>query len=120
MRIVIDMQGAQTSFSGNRGVGRYTIELVKAMVQKPRDHEIILVLIFRCEFFIPVFDVVYADSEWVVVFLHLKAPPPDSHAVIAGLERAIFRQVVYLHAAQICSLFRVKTSDAVTNIRVDV
>jgi len=44
MRIVIDMQGAQTSFSGNRGVGRYTIELVKAMVQKPRDHEIILVL----------------------------------------------------------------------------
>lgn len=44
MRIVIDMQGAQTSFSGNRGVGRYTIELVKGMVLKPRGHEIILVL----------------------------------------------------------------------------
>jgi glycosyltransferase involved in cell wall biosynthesis len=44
MRIVIDMQGAQTPFSGNRGVGRYTIELVKAMAQNPRGHDIILAL----------------------------------------------------------------------------
>jgi glycosyltransferase involved in cell wall biosynthesis len=38
------MQGAQTSFSRNRGVGRYTIELAKAMAKDPRDHEIILAL----------------------------------------------------------------------------
>ena len=38
------MQGAQTPFSGNRGVGRYTIELVKAMARNPRGHEIIPVL----------------------------------------------------------------------------
>ena len=44
MRIVIDMQGAQTPFSGNRGVGRYTIELVKAMARNPRGHDIILAL----------------------------------------------------------------------------
>jgi len=44
MRIVIDMQGAQTSFSKNRGVGRYTIELAKAMALDPRGHEIILAL----------------------------------------------------------------------------
>jgi glycosyltransferase involved in cell wall biosynthesis len=44
MRIVIDMQGAQTPFSRNRGVGRYTIELVKAMALNPMDHEIVLAL----------------------------------------------------------------------------
>jgi len=44
MRIVIDMQGAQTTFSGNRGVGRHTIELVKAMAQNPKGHEIIIAL----------------------------------------------------------------------------
>jgi len=44
MRIVIDMQGLQTPFSRNRGVGRYTIELVKAMTFNPMGHEIILAL----------------------------------------------------------------------------
>ncbi|HWQ19996.1 MAG TPA: glycosyltransferase family 1 protein [Methanotrichaceae archaeon] len=44
MRVVIDMQGAQTSFSKNRGVGRYTIELAKAIALNPRGHEIILAL----------------------------------------------------------------------------
>jgi glycosyltransferase involved in cell wall biosynthesis len=44
MRIVIDMQGAQTSSSRNRGVGRYTIELVKAMALNPMGHEIVLAL----------------------------------------------------------------------------
>ena len=34
MKVIIDMQGAQTSFSKNRGVGRYTIELAKAVVEK--------------------------------------------------------------------------------------
>jgi glycosyltransferase involved in cell wall biosynthesis len=44
MRIVIDLQGAQTPFSRNRGVGRYTIELVKAMALNSMGHEIILAL----------------------------------------------------------------------------
>jgi len=44
MRIVIDMQGAQTPYSRNRGVGRYTMALVKAMVQSPKGHEIVLAL----------------------------------------------------------------------------
>lgn len=38
------MQGAQTPFSRNRGVGRYTIELAKAMARDPRGHDIILAL----------------------------------------------------------------------------
>jgi glycosyltransferase involved in cell wall biosynthesis len=44
MRIVIDMQGAQTPFSRHRGVGRYTMGLVSALLREPRHHEIYLAL----------------------------------------------------------------------------
>jgi glycosyltransferase involved in cell wall biosynthesis len=43
MRIVIDMQGAQTE-SRFRGIGRYTLSLAKAMVRCRGDHEILLAL----------------------------------------------------------------------------
>lgn len=43
MRIVIDMQGAQTE-SRFRGIGRYTIEFSKAVVRNRGEHEIFLVL----------------------------------------------------------------------------
>ncbi|MDN7420297.1 glycosyltransferase [Burkholderia dolosa] len=44
MRIVVDMQGAQSLNSRNRGVGRYTESIVKAMIRNRGDHEIILAL----------------------------------------------------------------------------
>lgn len=43
MRIVIDLQGAQTG-SRLRGIGRYTLSLVNAMIRNKGDHEIILAL----------------------------------------------------------------------------
>jgi glycosyltransferase involved in cell wall biosynthesis len=44
MRIVIDIQGAQSSASKNRGVGRYTLEMTKAFIVKAQSrHEVILV-----------------------------------------------------------------------------
>ncbi|HEY8023245.1 MAG TPA: glycosyltransferase [Burkholderiaceae bacterium] len=43
MRIVIDMQGAQTS-SRLRGIGRYTASLIEAMVRNRGEHDIILAL----------------------------------------------------------------------------
>jgi glycosyltransferase involved in cell wall biosynthesis len=43
MRIVIDMQGAQTE-SRFRGIGRYTMSLAQAIVRNRGDHEIILAL----------------------------------------------------------------------------
>jgi glycosyltransferase involved in cell wall biosynthesis len=43
MRIVIDMQGAQTE-SRFRGIGRYTLSLTQAMVRNRGEHEIILLL----------------------------------------------------------------------------
>ena len=43
MRIVIDLQGAQTH-SRLRGIGRYTLSLTQAIVRKRKGHEIFLVL----------------------------------------------------------------------------
>ncbi len=43
MKIVIDMQGAQTD-SRYRGIGRYTISLVQALVRNRGQHDIVLVL----------------------------------------------------------------------------
>lgn len=43
MRIVIDMQGAQTE-SRFRGIGRYTLSLAQAIVRNRHEHEIILAL----------------------------------------------------------------------------
>ena len=43
MRLVIDMQGAQTA-SRFRGIGRFTMALSKAMVESRGEHEIILAL----------------------------------------------------------------------------
>lgn len=43
MRIVIDMQGAQTE-SRFRGIGRYTMSLARAIVRNRGEHEIILAL----------------------------------------------------------------------------
>jgi glycosyltransferase involved in cell wall biosynthesis len=43
MRIVIDMQGAQSASRG-RGIGRYTMSLVDAIVRLRGEHEIILAL----------------------------------------------------------------------------
>lgn len=43
MRIVIDMQGAQTE-SRLRGIGRYTLSLAQAIVRSRNDHEVILAL----------------------------------------------------------------------------
>lgn len=43
MRIVIDLQGAQSG-SFNRGIGRYTLSLVKAILGHHNDHEIIIAL----------------------------------------------------------------------------
>jgi glycosyltransferase involved in cell wall biosynthesis len=44
MRIVIDLQGAQTSGSMHRGIGRYTIALTRAILRQGKEHEVILVL----------------------------------------------------------------------------
>jgi glycosyltransferase involved in cell wall biosynthesis len=43
MRIVLDMQGAQTE-SRTRGIGRYTLSFAEALARNNREHEIVLAL----------------------------------------------------------------------------
>ena len=43
MKLLIDMQGAQAQ-SRKRGIGRYTLALVKAIVQQRSNHQIVLLL----------------------------------------------------------------------------
>jgi glycosyltransferase involved in cell wall biosynthesis len=44
MRIVLDLQGAQSSGSRNRGIGRYSLSLAQAMARQAGKHELWLVL----------------------------------------------------------------------------
>lgn len=44
MRIVIDLQGGQSDSSRNRGIGRYSLSLAKAIIKNRGEHEIIIVL----------------------------------------------------------------------------
>ena len=44
MRIVIDMQGAQSTGSRNRGIGRYSLSLALAMVRNRGEHEVLIAL----------------------------------------------------------------------------
>lgn len=44
MRIVIDLQGAQTSGSRNRGIGRYTTSLTEAILRNRNGHDVHLAL----------------------------------------------------------------------------
>lgn len=44
MRIVIDLQGAQSSGSRNRGIGRYTLSLAQAIARNLGPHELLIAL----------------------------------------------------------------------------
>jgi len=44
MRIIIDLQGAQSSGSRNRGIGRYSTAITKSIIKNSASHEVVLVL----------------------------------------------------------------------------
>ena len=44
MRIVIDMQGAQSHGNRHRGIGRYVLEFAKGMCRQRGEHEVVLAL----------------------------------------------------------------------------
>ena len=44
MRIVIDLQGAQSAGSRNRGIGRYALSFTQAVIRNRSEHEIFIVL----------------------------------------------------------------------------
>ena len=44
MRIVFDLQSCQSTSSRTRGIGRYSLAHVRALIEKAPDHEVILAL----------------------------------------------------------------------------
>lgn len=42
MRLIVDMQGEQSSVSRDQGIGRYTKSLVTALLRQGISHEIVL------------------------------------------------------------------------------
>lgn len=124
MRIVIDMQGLQTA-SRFRGIGRYTLSLVKALIRNQKDHQIILVLNGQfSETLAPIRDhFKELPAENIVVW---GAPGPVSAGVtdnetrhaVAELLRERFLRDLRPDIIHISSLFEGYMDDAVSTIHL--
>ncbi|PCJ38191.1 MAG: glycosyl transferase family 1 [Cellvibrionales bacterium] len=125
MRIVIDMQGAQTE-SRFRGIGRYTLSLTKAIVRNRGEHEIILVLngyfpdtieSIRCEFN----DLLPQENirTWYALGLVRECEPENTwRREAAELIREAFIASLQPDVVHITSMFEGFEDDAVSSIRV--
>ena len=123
MRIVIDMQGAQTE-SRFRGIGRYTLSFAQAIVRNQGEHEIILVLsgLFpdTIEPIRAAFDSLLSQEKIRV----WQAPGPvqeehsgnDVRREVAELIREAFLVSLAPDVIHISSLFEGYVDDAVTSI----
>src|SRR5690606_35523513 len=123
MRIVIDMQGAQTE-SRFRGIGRYTIEFAQAVVRNRGEHEIILVL---SGLFPNTIGPIRAAFEGLLPHENIRvwyAPGPVkeeqagnyTRREVAVLIREAFTASLNPDVVHICSLVEGYVDDAVTRI----
>jgi glycosyltransferase involved in cell wall biosynthesis/predicted SAM-dependent methyltransferase len=123
MRIVIDLQGAQTE-SRFRGIGRYSLSLALAIAQNPENHEIWLVL--NGVFVESILDIRQAfegliPQERIRVFdipMYVAEGEPlnASKARVAEKIREYFIQELKPDVVLLTSLFEGYIDDAVTSI----
>ncbi|NLN67882.1 MAG: glycosyltransferase family 4 protein [Alcaligenaceae bacterium] len=123
MRIVIDMQGAQTE-SRFRGIGRYTMAFAQGVARNRGEHEIILAL---SGLFPDTIEPIRAAFDGLLPQENIrvwKAPGPvmesmfgnDAHREVAELLREAFLASLQPDIIHISSLFEGYTDDAVTSI----
>ena len=123
MRIVIDMQGAQTE-SRFRGIGRYTLAFAQAVVRNCGEHEVILAL---SGLFPDTIDTIRAAFHGLLQQRNIcvwSAPGPvkaehpdnDAHRETAELIREAFLASLRPDIIHITSLFEGYVDDAVTSI----
>lgn len=123
MRIVIDMQGAQTE-SRFRGIGRYTMAFAKAVVRNRGEHEIVLAL---SGLFPDTIEPIRAAFDGLLPQENIRlweAPGPvreqdpgnDSRREVAELLREAFLASLQPDVIHVCSLFEGFIDDAVTSI----
>lgn len=123
MRIVIDMQGAQTE-SRFRGIGRYTLSFAQALANNRGEHEIILAL---SGLFPDTIDPIRYAFDGVLPqrnILVWQAPGPvcagrennEIRREAAELMREAFLASLRPDVIHVCSLFEGYVDDAVTSI----
>lgn len=125
MRIVIDMQGAQSSGSRHRGIGRYTMALAQAMVRNRGEHEVLLALSGLFPESIEPIRTAFADllpQEHIHVW---HAPAPVNFNSTTNLSRRLDAEHIYEaflndlspDVIHITSLFEGHSDNGVTSIR---
>lgn len=123
MRIVIDMQGAQTE-SRFRGIGRYTMAFAHAIIRNRGEHEVILVL---NGLFSETIEPIRAAFQRVLPQKNIQvwyAPGPvkeeqsgnETRRKVAELMREAFIASLQADVVHITSLFEGYVDDAVTSI----
>jgi glycosyltransferase involved in cell wall biosynthesis len=123
MRIVIDMQGAQTE-SRFRGIGRYTMAFAQAVVRNRGEHEIVLVL---SGLFPETTEPIRAAFDGLLPQENIRvwhAPGPvkeeqtgnESRREVAELLREAFLASLQPDVIHISSLFEGFVDDAVTSV----
>lgn len=123
MRIVIDLQGAQTE-SRFRGIGRFTTSIAKAIIENCREHQVYLVL---NGLFSETLSAIRADFDGVIDPVNIKvwnAPGPvrymdehnDWHREVAQLLREHFIASLQPDVLYIPSLFEGYVDDAVLSV----
>lgn len=123
MRIVIDMQGAQTE-SRFRGIGRYTMAFAQAVVRNRGEHEVVLAL---SGFFPDTIEPIRAAFDGVLPQENIRvwyAPGPvrdedpnnTARREVAELVREAFLASLCPDLIHVTSLFEGYVDDAVTSI----
>lgn len=123
MRIVIDMQGAQTE-SRSRGIGRYALSFAQGIARNRGEHEIILAL---SGLFPDTIEPIRAAFDGLLMQENIRvwyAPGPvaevrpgnEARREVAELIREAFLASLAPDVIHICSLFEGYVDDAVTSI----
>lgn len=124
MRIVVDMQGAQTA-SRFRGIGRYTLAFAHAIARNRNEHEIFLVL---SGLFPETIEPIRAAFDGLLPQENIRVwhapgmvsdcdPKNSSRRETAELMREAFLASLNPDVIHICSLFEGYVDDAVTSIK---
>ncbi|CAH0992017.1 D-inositol-3-phosphate glycosyltransferase [Sinobacterium norvegicum] len=125
MRIVIDYQGAQSSGSRDRGIGRYTQSFVQALAKNHKDHELIIALNGR---FSEHIDNIRQQFDGLIENDNIVTwTPPDNVDFLTEINASRRKSAELIYEAFLCSLepniilitslFEGSGDDAVTSIK---
>lgn len=124
MRIVIDLQGAQSEANGNRGIGRYSLALAQSIARNRGPHEVIIAL---SDLLPDSVEAIRQSFEGLVPHDHFRvwtAPGPTAHIDpenawrrgAAELTRETFLASLEADVVLVSSLFEGLVDNAVTSV----